>query len=72
VFLDKDRIEMADLQAQLAGLRFQDTNVNVVVRGSARTKYQHIVQVMDALQLANVGKVNLATEAFPDPSARKE
>jgi len=53
-------------------LRLEDPDLNVIVRGSARTKYQYVVGVMDMLQQANVGKVNLATEPFPDGAARKE
>jgi biopolymer transport protein ExbD len=56
----------------MVGLRLEDADLNVVIRGSAKTKYQSIVNVMDALQRANVGKVNLATEPFPDGNARKE
>jgi biopolymer transport protein ExbD len=53
-------------------LRLEDPDLNVVIRGSARTKYQNIVNVMDVLQQANVGKVNLATEPYPDGAAKKE
>ena len=66
MFLNKDEVDLAVLQEKLVALRLDDPEVNVVVRGSARTKYQHIVDVMDVLQQANVGKVNLATEPFAD------
>jgi len=73
VFLNKDEVtDLAVLRDKLVGLRLEDSDINVVVRGSARTKYQAIVGVMDVLQQANVGKVNLATEAFADSPARKE
>jgi len=73
VFLNKDEItDLAVLRDKLVGLRLEDPDLNVVVRGSARTKYKAIVGVMDVLQQANVGKVNLATEAFADSPARKE
>jgi biopolymer transport protein ExbD len=73
VFLNKDEVtDLAMLRDKLVGLRLEDPDLNVVLRGSARTKYQAIVGVMDVLQQANVGKVNLATEPFPDGSARKE
>ena len=60
------------MQEKLVALRLDDPDLNVVIRGSATTKYQHIVSVMDMLQQANVGKVNLATEPFPDGTAEKE
>ncbi len=72
IFLNKDPVELATLQEKVAALRLETPDLNIVIRGSARTKYERIVGVMDMLQQANVGKVNLATEAFPDASARKE
>ncbi len=71
MFLNKEEVDLAVLQEKLVALRLDDPEVNVVVRGSARTKYQHIVDVMDVLQQANVGKVNLATEPFSDLTPQK-
>jgi biopolymer transport protein ExbD len=72
MYLNKDEVDFAALQDKLVGLRLEDPDLNVVVRGSSRTKYQNIVNVMDVLQQANVGKVNLATEPYPDGAAKKE
>jgi biopolymer transport protein ExbD len=72
MYLNKEEVTYASLQEKLVGLRLEDPELNVVIRGSAKTKYQSIVGVMDVLQQANVGKVNLATEAFADGSAKKE
>jgi biopolymer transport protein ExbD len=72
LYLNRDKVELADLQQRLVGLRLEDPNINVVIRGSAKTKYQNIVGVMDMIQQANVGKVNLATDPFPDGAAQKE
>jgi len=72
MFLNKDEVDLAALQEKLVALRLDDPEVNVVVRGSSRTKYQHIVDVMDVLQQANVGKVNRATEPFSDGPTKKE
>lgn len=72
MYLNKDEVDFAALQEKLVGLRLEDPDLNVVIRGSARTKYQNIVNVMDVLQQANVGKVNLATEPYPDGAAKKE
>jgi biopolymer transport protein ExbD len=72
MYLNKDEVDFAALQDKLVGLRLEDPDLNVVIRGSARTKYQNIVNVMDVLQQANVGKVNLATEPYPDGAAKKE
>ena len=72
MFLNRDEVDLNALQEKLIALRLEEPDLNVVVRGSAKTKYQFIVAVMDVLQQANVGKVNLATEAAPDGTARKE
>jgi biopolymer transport protein ExbD len=72
MYLDRDEVDLAALQEKLVALRLDEPEINVVIRGSAKTKYQNVVAVMDVLQQANVGKVNLATEAFPDGTAKKE
>ena len=72
MFLNKEEVDLASLQEKVVALRMDDPDLNIVIRGSAKTKYQHIVSVMDMLQQANVGKVNLATEPFADGAARKE
>ena len=72
MYLDKDEVDFPALHDKLLDLRYADPDVNVVVRGSARTKYQNIVNVMDVLQQTLVLKVNLATEAYADLAAKKE
>jgi biopolymer transport protein ExbD len=72
MFLNRDPVDLASLQEKVVALRMDDPDLNVVIRGSSRTKYRYIVGIMDMLQQANVGKVNLATEAFPDGAAAKE
>ncbi len=72
MFLNKEPVDLPALQEKVVAMRLETPDLNIVIRGSARTKYQRIVGVMDMLQQANVGKVNLATEAFPDASAKKE
>lgn len=72
MYLDKEEVTPATLQDKLVGMRLEEPDINVVIRGSAKTKYQNIVGVMDALQQANVGKVNLATEPIVDNPVRKE
>ena len=51
---------MADLQSTLMGLRMDDPDLNVIVRGDAKTKYKQIRAVLDVCQQANVPKVDLA------------
>jgi len=66
MYLNKDEVDLASLQEKVIAMRMDDPDLNIVLRGSARTKYRSIVSVMDMLQQANVGKVNLATEPFAD------
>jgi biopolymer transport protein ExbD len=66
LFLNNLEVDLPVLQEKLVAMRLDDPEINVVIRGSAKTKYQNVVNVMDVLQQANLGKVNLATEAFPE------
>jgi biopolymer transport protein ExbD len=72
IYLNQAEVTLESLPDQLVALRLVDQDLNVVIRGSARTKYRNIVAVMDALQEANVLKVNLATEPFADGPAKKD
>jgi biopolymer transport protein ExbD len=71
MYLDKDVVDLPALQQTIIAMRMDNPDLSVVIRGSGRTKYQNVVSVMDMLQQANVGKVNLATEPFADNSAQK-
>jgi biopolymer transport protein ExbD len=64
IFLNKEQVDLAALQDKLIALRIEEPDLNVVLRGAGKTKYQNIVSIMDVLQQVNVGKVNLATEAL--------
>src|SRR5689334_22580548 len=62
MFLNKEEVDVNSLHEKLVAMRVDDPDLNVVLRGSGRAKYQNVVAVMDVLQQANVPKVNLATE----------
>jgi biopolymer transport protein ExbD len=63
MFLNKLQFtSAADLLQTLIGLRTDDPDLNVIVRGDAHTKYKQIRAVLDVCQQANVPKVDLATE----------
>ena len=72
MFLNNLPVDLPALQEKLVTMRLDDPEINVVLRGSSKTKYQNVVNVMDILQQANIGKVNLATEAFAHGPAKKE
>ena len=62
LYLNKKQVDLEGLLAELVQLRVDDPDLNVIVRGDGKTKYREIVRVMDALQQANIVKVDLATE----------
>jgi biopolymer transport protein ExbD len=63
MFLNKKEIASADDMLQtLIGLRTDDPDLNIIVRGDGKTKYRQIRAVLDVCQQANVPKVDLATE----------
>jgi biopolymer transport protein ExbD len=62
MYLNKQPVKLADLQGALAGLRMDDPDLSVIVRGDGKVKYKEIRAVLDACQQANVAKVDLATE----------
>ena len=62
IHLNKKPVSTPELLQELIQLRVEDPDLSVIVRGDSKTKYRHIVSVMDAIQQANVVKVDLATE----------
>ena len=62
LFMNMKEIPMSDLLQTLISLRTDDPDLNVIVRGDAKTKYKEIRAVLDICQQANLAKVDLATE----------
>ena len=62
--LNKKQVELSELHQTLVGLRVDDPDLSIIVRGDAKTKYRQIRAVLDLCQQANVVKVDLATEPF--------
>jgi biopolymer transport protein ExbD len=62
LWLNKAKVSIQELQATLLGLRENDPDLNVLVRGDANTKYKQIRAVLDACQSVNIPKVDLMTE----------
>jgi len=60
--LNNKEISIDDLQPELVELREVDPDLNVIVRGDAKTKYKDIRAVLDMCQRALILKVDLATE----------
>jgi biopolymer transport protein ExbD len=65
MYLNKAAVANAsDMLQTLIGLRTQDPDLNIIIRGDSHTKYRQIRAVLDVCQQANVPKVDLATEAL--------
>jgi len=62
LWMNKKSLDLAELQQTLVGLRMDDPDLSVIVRGDSKTKYKQIRAVLDVCQQANVAKVDLATE----------
>ena len=62
LFLDREPVPLDSLLARLISLRTDDPDLNVIVRGDAKTKYKKIRAVLDICQQANLAKVDLATD----------
>jgi len=54
--------ELATLKPMLVAMKARDPETTVVVRGAADVDYQRVINVLDALQQADITKVGLATE----------
>ncbi|HEV2436194.1 MAG TPA: biopolymer transporter ExbD [Verrucomicrobiae bacterium] len=63
MYLNQKRIANAsDMLQTLIGLRTEDPDLNIIIRGDSHAKYEQIRAVLDVCQQANVPKVDLATE----------
>ena len=62
LFLNRQEIPMSELLGRLINLRMSDQDLNIIVRGDAKTKYAGIRAVLDICQQANVPRLELATE----------
>jgi biopolymer transport protein ExbD len=62
LFVGPVPVKMDDLLITLVNMRTDDPDLNVIVRGDAKTKYKRIRAVLDICQQANLAKVDLATE----------
>ncbi len=71
ISLNSDKVDLAGLYTGLVELRTKDPDLSVIVRGDSKLKYQHIVNVLDVLQQANVLKVSMATEASREANPKK-
>jgi len=62
LFLNQESLAIQDLLGRLINLRTDDPDLNVIIRGDAKTKYKQVRAVLDICQQANLAKIDLATE----------
>jgi len=62
LFLDRYTVKLDELLQTLISLRTDNPDLNIIVRGDAKTHYKQIRAVLDICQQANLVKVELATE----------
>ena len=62
ILLNDQTVELPALKQTLVALKSSDPDATVVVRGAAQVDYQRVINVLDALQQADITKVGLATE----------
>jgi len=71
ISLNADKVDLAGLYTGLVELRTKDPDLSIIVRGDSKLKYQHVVNVLDVLQQANVLKVSMATDAVRETKPKK-
>jgi biopolymer transport protein ExbD len=62
--LNKKVMELAALRQALVQMKTDDPETSVVVHGAGDVDYQKVIGVLDALQVADITKVGLATESL--------
>jgi biopolymer transport protein ExbD len=62
IFLNMKPMDLAGLYQKLVEYRTKDPDLSIILRGDSELEYQHVVNVLEVLQQANVIKVSLATE----------
>jgi len=68
LFLDRVPVKMEELTATLISLRTEllqseaKEDLNIIIRGDAKSKYKQVRTVLDCCQQANIVKVDLATD----------
>ena len=62
MWLNKVEVDLTKLHATLLEYRQKDPDLNVIIRGDAKTKYRQIRAALDVCQMVNITKVDLATE----------
>ena len=66
VFLNRMPVDTQELLDTLVKMRQADPDLNVTLRGDKKTKHKYVMGILEVLQQANIGKVDLATDPKPN------
>jgi len=66
IYMQKHKVSLQQLSARIQGMRENNPNLPVFIRGDAQTPYQAIAQVMGHLESMNIKKIGLVTEPIHD------
>lgn len=61
-YLNRKEVTLEALRDEMIQLRTDDPDLNVTIRGDAKSPYKKVRDALDTLQQCNVAKVKLATE----------
>ena len=62
IYLDRDRVEPAQLMEKLRTLHEKDPEVVVVVSADGDVTHRHVVEAMDAARVAGISKMAIAVQ----------
>jgi len=62
IHMQKHTVSLKQLSSRIQGMRENNPNLPIFIRGDAQTPYQAIAQVMGHLESMNIKKVGLVTE----------
>ncbi len=65
VFVEKERVSIANLKDVLDSVRRTKPQVNVYLRADKDAPYGAVVQVMDVVKRAGIDRLGMVTEAAP-------
>jgi biopolymer transport protein ExbD len=64
LFLNRKEVTLDALRDEVIQMRTDDPDLNITIRGDAKSPYKKVRDALDTLQQCNVAKVKLATDVF--------
>ncbi len=65
LYLDKEKLEMAQLPERLLALSAKTPEISVYLRADREVPYGTVVRVMDLIKQAGIDKLGIVTEPLP-------